>query len=374
MPSASINQRNTKYFAQIAIGLNVQSLIKHGFSPREVLPQGSGSIRVMIVGESPGEQEDAQGIPFSPYAPAGSVLERAIRRVGMSREQFVITNVVPFRPPKNWLEGAPWEHEAITTCRPLLERSIERFQPRIILALGGVALRATTGLSGDKLGVTSLAGFLLPGLYCPVVPSFHPSYLRRGKMSHMGVLMRCIKLAVEAAKCDLKPVEPPVDKPPPGYLMYPTPEQAEAYLKDAKVLAYDIETNYSTDEEEAEEEEAPGTIRSIQFSAGPNSGVYLPWREPYIGIAKRLLDLSIPKLGWNNWRFDDPLLKACDAPVRGPNHDLMWMWHHLQPDLPRGLQFAAAQNGWPWPWKHLAAAREQFYGIVDVDVLHYLWD
>lgn len=50
----------------------------------------------------------------------------------------------------------------------------------------------------------------------------------------------------------------------------------------------------------------------------------------------------------------------------------MWAWHHLQPDLPRGLQFAAAQMGWPWPWKHLAVASPAFYGIVDVDVLQWM--
>lgn len=140
-------------------------------------------------------------------------------------------------------------------------------------------------------------------------------------------------------------------------------------------MAYDIETPYSTDEESAEEAEGEQPIRSIQFSLAPGTGIYLPWREPFVDVAKRILRLPNPKLSWNGWRFDDPVLKANGCEIAGERHDLMWAFHHTQPDLSdpgMGLQFAAGQMGWPWPWKHLDRANPQFYGIVDVDVLQWM--
>jgi uracil-DNA glycosylase family 4 len=353
-------------------------LERYGFDAREVRPQGSGALSVMIVGEAPGEQEADDGIPFNPKAPAGSVLERAIRRGGNTRDQFVITNVVPFRPPNNWLEGAPWEAEAISHGLSFLDDAIARYRPRALVALGSVATRALTGLAGRGLGIRNIAGFTVPSprYGIPVVTGFHPSYLRRGAMSLFGTLMRSIKVATKVARERTEPEVPPVDNPPAGYVLYPDESAALEFERRAAEerlsIAYDIETPYSTDEDSAEEAEGTQTIKSIQFSLAPRTGIFMPWREPFIPIAKRILALPNPKLGWNTWRFDDPVLAANDCAINGDRHDLMWAWHHSQPDLPRGLQFAAAQSGWPWPWKHLAMASEQFYGIVDVDVLQWM--
>lgn len=354
------------------------NLSKYGFSAVEVKPQGSGANGVMILGEAPGEEEDKAGIPFSPWAPAGSVLERSIRRLGLTREQFVVTNVVPFRPPNNWLEGAPWEAEAIETCRPFLELALQRFAPKAVITLGGVATRVMTELAGPKLGITNLTGFVVPAprYNLPVVPCFHPSYLRRGAMSHFGLLMNSIRLAIKVAREGRLPILPPTDAPPSGYIMYPTEAMALEFEQRATshqgAIAYDIETPYSDQEDIAEEAEGEQTIKSIQFSLARDSGIFLPWRPPFSNIGKRVLALPQPKLSWNGWRFDDPVLISNGAPIAGERHDLMWAWHHLQPDIPRGLQFAAGQLGWPWPWKHLDKLSPQFYGIVDVDVLQWM--
>lgn len=339
-------------------------------------PEGKGSIGVMVVGEAPGEEEAKDGLPFRPYAQAGSVLERAFHKVGIPRDSFVVTNVVPMRPPNNWLEGAPWETEAVLWGMSFLEKQIVAYRPKAIVALGNTAARALTGLSGPKLGVSHLSGFVMPSLFGPpVLPCFHPSYLRRGKMSHFGVLLRTIKLALQVARSGLKAMEPPVDAPPQGYHLSPTEAEAGEFYYAAKhiaeYIAYDIETPYSTDEEEAEENE--GGIKSIQFSVAEGTGIYFPWRPPYIEIATKVLALAVPKLSWNGWKFDEPRLADSNVFIGGTHYDLMWAHHHIQPDLPRGLQFAAAMNNWPFPWKHLADANPQFYGIVDVDVLQFLW-
>lgn len=341
-------------------------------------PSGTGSSGVLILGEAMGTEEAKESRGFVEWAQAGAVLTRAIKRAGLDREQFVFWNVVPTQPPNNWLEGAPWEHAAIEWGRPLLEGILQQYRPRCILALGNVATRATTGLAGAKLGVSYLSGFLLPSLYegIPVVPCFHPSYLRQGAMSHLGILMRAIKLSVRVARERRQPLLPSIDSPPPGYILRPTEATAlefEREAEKARYIAFDIETPYSADESSAEEYDGlKRSVLSVQFSLGSRTGIFMPWREPFIPIAKRILANGRPKLSWNGWRFDEPVLAGHGAPVVGENHDLMWAWHHLQPDIPRGLQFASAQCDWPWPWKHLDNSNPQFYGIVDVDVLQYM--
>src|SRR5262249_54420149 len=103
-------------------------------------PEGKGTLGVLILGEALGEAEARDGLPFRPYAPAGSILDRAIRRSGFARDQFVLWNVVPVRPPNNWLEKAPWEAPAITWGVSHLKRVIHDYRPRCILALGNIAL------------------------------------------------------------------------------------------------------------------------------------------------------------------------------------------------------------------------------------------
>lgn len=352
-------------------------LVSQGFSPNIVEPFGNNSLGIMIVGEAPGEQEDDSGQPFAPWAPAGSVLAAAIRRAGCRREQFVITNVVPARPPKNWLEGAPWEAEAISWGLEHLDEAVRVYKPRAIVALGSIASRVTTGLSGSKLGVSHLSGYAIPSprYSIPVIPCFHPSFLRRGAMALLGVMVNALRKAKKVAAGQIICVEPPVDSPPEGYILHPDPSVAESFLRDAKeakYISFDIETPYSTDEESAEEVEEEHRIKSIQFSLAQSSGIFMPWRDDFIPIAKEILALPRPKLGWNIWHFDNPVLYEHSCKIAGEQHDLIWAWHHLQPDLPRGLQFAAGQLGWPYPWKHLSGSDQEFYGIVDVEVLQWM--
>jgi len=341
------------------------------------IPEGSGSLGVLALAEALGEHEEREGTPLVKWAPAGSVFERAIKRGGFARDQFVLYNAIPTHPPNNKISPA-WEAAAINWGRQHVERVIHDYQPRCILALGNVPLKAVTGMAGEHRTISYMRGYVLPTSYgIPCVPSFHPSYLRRGKMSHFNVLKEDIQRAVRVAagtdvNFELCPTMPL------GYATHPSPAEAEAFADEAwchpGLVAYDIETPRSgkiddlTVEELAEKE-----ILSIQFSISKGTGIFMPWREPYIGQAKRILATSTTKIGHNNWRFDDPLLKAHGCVIGGTIHDTRWMWHHLQPDLPANLQFIASFYGVRFPWKHLNDSNPEWYGIMDVDVLHYIY-
>lgn len=343
-------------------------------------PEGSGVNKVMIVGEALGANERRDGLPFRQDAEAGSLLESCIRMGGWSREQFSLWNVLGCQPPSNKLDGEIYEHEAINHCKIHFDRVINRFQPSVILALGNIPLRTLTGFVGEKQGISLLRGFVVPGFRypnIPIVPSFHPSYINRGNKHLKGVLIRDIGLAIDVAKGpgaewgwsaqEIANTQ--------GYILHPSIDEALSWanraIESGLPLSIDIETNYSLVSENEDEYESNllgQDITQIQFSNAPYTGIVFPWTTPFKLIAKKLIESQLEKWGWNYHNFDKRILKQHGIETNGVIHDLMDAWHHLQPDLPRNLQFATSFYA-PYigPWKHLASADPSLYGCKDVD-------
>lgn len=338
--------------------------------------EGSGIIGVHIMGEALGSHEALAGLPFRPNAPAGSVLERVIKKCGFDRSQFRISNVVSCRPPNDYLEGAKYEIGAIQHCKVHRDSEIRKSQPKVILALGNVPTRTLTGLSGKKRTVSSLRGFALPAIDYPdvtVVPSFHPSFIRRGATNMIGVLAHDLLKAVSIARHGLLPVIGPSSV---TYITHPSTEEARNFCQYAidnprRLITYDIENPKSAAKGEDEidvEEMADQPITQIQFSTEIGTGICFPWIEPYIGMARVLMASPNPKAGHNVWKYDNPILREkYQFQINGRVDDTRWLWHHLQADLPADLQFVASFYGFPFPWKHMADSDLAWYGCADVD-------
>ena len=344
-----------------------------------VPPSGTGSLGVLIVGEAAGEAGRSQGRPFVEWAQSGSLLERVIRNGGWSRAQFRIANVIQCQPPRNYLEGAPYELGAIEHCRVHRDGVFATTKPRAVLALGGIATRVLTGMVGEKRGVSHLRGYPLPASGArdyqdiPVIPSFHPSFIRRGNGELQGVLSHDLAraVAIAAGKDTSYSLQPASLS---GYRPFPGLDEARSFLlglrsSRGRVVAYDIETSRSASVAEDEAEETlDGAITQIQFTVEEGQAIVFPWEGGYIEVAREVLGLSdIAKVGHNSWRFDDPRLRVAGAVVEGTCHDTMQMWRHLQPDLPAGLQFVASFAGALHPWKHLAGMDDGWYGCCDSD-------
>lgn len=137
---------------------------------------GNPNAKLVFVGEGPGADEDAQGIPF--VGRAGQLLTQMIEGtaegegIPIRREDIYICNVVKCRPPGN---RAP-EPDEMTTCGQFLERQLKAIQPRAICVLGATAAKA---LLDTKIGITKLRGEWRDWQGIPVMPTFHPSYLLR---------------------------------------------------------------------------------------------------------------------------------------------------------------------------------------------------
>jgi uracil-DNA glycosylase family 4 len=160
-----------------------------------VVGRGNPAARLLLIGEAPGAEEDAQGQPF--VGRAGRLLEQLLAEAGLdSRRDLYIANVIKCRPPGN---RKPSRTE-LAACRPWLDQQLALMQPELIVLLGATALEALLGIKG---GITQLRGqwLQLDGSALPVdqlqkeashnnhspgrlpsimlMPLLHPSYLLR---------------------------------------------------------------------------------------------------------------------------------------------------------------------------------------------------
>ncbi len=148
----------------------------HEHRTQIVFGVGNPQAKLVFVGEGPGADEDAQGIPF--VGRAGQLLTQMIENtaqregIPLRRKDVYICNVVKCRPPEN---RTPLPDE-MEICGQFLYRQLAVIRPKAICALGGVAARA---LLGTKEGVTRLRGRWHRWRDIPVMITYHPSFLLR---------------------------------------------------------------------------------------------------------------------------------------------------------------------------------------------------
>jgi DNA polymerase len=135
-----------------------------------VFGAGNPEADLVVIGEGPGADEDAQGQPF--VGRAGQLLTRMLESVKISRDEVYITNAVKCRPPGNRNPEA----DELAACAPFLAAQLGVIQPRVVLALGSVASQA---LLRTKEPIGKLRGRLHPYGSAVLIPTFHPAFLLR---------------------------------------------------------------------------------------------------------------------------------------------------------------------------------------------------
>ncbi|MBP3463620.1 MAG: uracil-DNA glycosylase [Clostridia bacterium] len=135
-----------------------------------VLGCGNKNAKVMFIGEGPGADEDAQGIPF--VGKAGKLMDQAFKGVGINREDVYIANIVKCRPPMN---RNP-EQDEVNACLDYLRSQVMIVKPEIIVLLGSVALKA---ILGKDYSITASRGKWIEKKGIKYMPTFHPAALLR---------------------------------------------------------------------------------------------------------------------------------------------------------------------------------------------------
>jgi DNA polymerase len=146
--------------------------------PQLVVGRGNPQAELLLIGEAPGADEDARGVPF--VGRSGQLLSDLMIEAGLDEEHdLYICNVIKCRPPKN---RKPTSRE-IELCRPWLEQQIALINPALVLLAGSTALEAVLGI---RSGISKLRGQWYPHRGRDVMPVFHPSYLLRFRSREVG--------------------------------------------------------------------------------------------------------------------------------------------------------------------------------------------
>ena len=183
--------RSSSKLATVPVALSAQGRNKIVFG------DGDPNARLMFVGEGPGADEDAQGLPF--VGRAGQLLNNMITATGLKREQVYIANIVKCRPPQNRVP----EPEEANTCSPFLFQQIDVVRPEVMVALGSTA---ATYLLGVKSSLSGLRGRIHACRGAKLVVTYHPAYLLRDPRQKKEA-WQDLKLAMAELGCPFRPAD-----------------------------------------------------------------------------------------------------------------------------------------------------------------------
>ncbi|MEA2172133.1 MAG: uracil-DNA glycosylase [Solirubrobacteraceae bacterium] len=154
-----------------------------------VFGQGPRGARAVIVGETPGDQEDKAGEPF--VGPAGRELDQALERAGLDRAELYVTNAVKHfkfeERGKRRIHQKPTRAE-VKACMQWLEQELAAIRPLGLLAMGATAAQA---LLGSQVRVTKDRGQPLESARADLVMvTIHPSAILRARSDGERLQMR----------------------------------------------------------------------------------------------------------------------------------------------------------------------------------------
>jgi DNA polymerase len=135
-----------------------------------VFSDGPPDADIMIIGEAPGQEEDEQGKPF--VGQSGQLLNNMLAAVGIMRSDVYISNVIFWRPPGNRTPSS----DEIAFCMPFVEAHIKLIKPKVLLLLGGVAVKSILNTTAP---ITRLRGSANTYYGIRTIATFHPAYLLR---------------------------------------------------------------------------------------------------------------------------------------------------------------------------------------------------
>ncbi len=154
------------------LSLNNCDLKKHG--KNIVFSDGNPNSKIMLIGEAPGANEDAEGLPF--VGRAGALLDKMLAAIDLDRNKVYISNIINYRPPDNRRPT----NEEIRRYLPFITKHIEIINPKVLVLLGSTAMNA---LIGNDVVISKMRGKWIEKQFgnckTSVIITFHPAFLMR---------------------------------------------------------------------------------------------------------------------------------------------------------------------------------------------------
>ena len=320
-------------------------------------PDGKGYSGIVVMGMAPASAEIKNGTPFHLEGKAGLIYRKILAKGGIDPDSLLTLNVLQCRPP---LDNCNTEEAraAAHFCAVIRDAAIRRIKPKCIVALGNLPFEILCG----ETGVESKRGYEYwsDDYGCPVIPTLHPSFIEYTKATNLiPAVLYDMKIAPQ--RCPRGPTRMEAIEDP------PLPEFRELCkkAKAAPWVVVDIETPWSSDKNEEDLEDDPSSqIVRVSFAFDTTTAVSFPFAPLYVDIFSDVMAGENDKLFWNA-NFDVPRLEHNGLPVQGRIVDVMWLWHFLQPDLPRGLGHVATYYTDLPEWKSKAIELPTWYSCCD---------
>ena len=266
--------------------------------------RGSATPDIMVVCEAPGKEEDCEGAVL--IGRSGKKLDEMLHAAGIDPATVYKTNAVRCRPPGN---RKPMPEE-VDACRTHLREEILRLRPRVIVAMGDVAIRSLLKRSGvtDKRGKAFPLHADIP-YQTDVYVTYHPAFALRQPMATATIVGDLRK-----AKDGLTPT---------SEIEWKAWEGETYDLSD--MLAYDIETDIKT-----------GQVTQIAFAA-PERVTTVENAHPLLAAKEVLEGRTRQIIGHNSWVFDSRVLRehGVNVPL---GDDTLTLAYLLDETQPKGLE------------------------------------
>lgn len=286
-------------------------------------------MKILVLGEAPGKDEDEQGIPF--VGRAGQQLRSSLSKLSIDLEEDCwVTNSLSCRPPKN-RTPSPKELEY---CRPLVMRAVNDLQPKMIIPLGATAIKSLLGPFVDlsKVTMTKWAGWRIPfqKWNAWICPNYHPSYVIRSKDQRDGPVVKLLFESFLERALELAGGRPYSTVP--DYIsqvrLMKNPEDVarmiDGWIEQGGIAAFDYETN------RLKPDAANARIATCGVCFAGTTTIAYPFVGAAAAATQRLIaSPRIGKIGANN-KFEDRWSRAIlKTPVVRWVWDTMLSAHHL---------------------------------------------
>ena len=333
--------------------------------------------KIMIVGEAPGREEEAEGKPFE--GASGRLLNWALHEANIHRHQCFITNAIKCRPPNNAITSHEAK-EALICCRPQLDAEIRYAKEQGIKTIAALGTTAKNSFFLTE-SITNIRGSIYEKYNMKVIPTFHPAYLfrqqvKKKKSGEIEETMNYIPIFLQDLKKVKALTEGKIKKPRLRFKYSPTLEDLENFYQKLisqsdPLLGFDIETTGLS----------PTLSKIVCISLGYDAenvmvvplivkGGLEYWNSYDEKIkAYEILNKIFRCSSYlvQNGLFDIPFLKAkgFDVSLDKIKYDLMDLHHTVNAELPHNLGFITSIYGYTPYWK--SPFKDRDGGILQMD-------
>lgn len=308
--------------------------------------------RLAIIGEAPGEDEEAYGIPFC--GASGRLLDEVLQSSGILRSQCFIGNVCQYRPPGNKIQAWGLIDERVVEGREELLTQLIDWQPNCVLCLGNTPMWALTGhpfgVKGSTHSISDYVCFITPTTLgtktLKLVGSYHPAFILREYSNKVFLSFATRRAREEAQRSEIVLPIRNFELDLPAYEVISRLDNWPAGLE----CSIDIEGGLD------------GWI-CISFVASPDTGFIVYFTDysttdkgkVYQSVSRLLYRDDVPKVLQNSLYEGFVLQYGFNMIMRNVSEDTMLKWWEIYSELPKGLDTVASICTREPQWKFLIA-------------------